>query len=94
MKLNLVEVAVLKSDFDINKALKWAEKVKCRECGGCCQNFLRNNLDEICEYLRGNECLIHPVRPIACRVYPVVNHDGKMAIELCDAGRELLSGTC
>lgn len=88
----LIEVAVLKSDFNIQKALEWAEKVNCRGCGGCCQNFLKNRLDEPCEYLNGSECLMYPVRPVACRTYPVVECKGKMAIELCDAGKELLSG--
>lgn len=46
-------------------------------------------LDNPCQFLKDG-CSIYPVRPIVCRTYPIINHEGKMAIELCDAGRDLL----
>jgi uncharacterized protein len=36
--------------------------------------YLRRRDDGACVFLEGNRCGVHPARPLACRLYPLVRH--------------------
>jgi len=44
-----------------------------------------------CPFLKGKDCSIQPVKPIACKIYPMFRYpDGRLAISLgCQASIEL-----